>query len=353
MTIAFRTEIITQIDNKLISAWKALWERSKYATIYNSYEWFNAVLSISKNKQYRLYACFANDRLVAIAPLQQYRYYGIPVWGIMCKERNEGTPFLLESTDKEIISHFFNALRSHGPIFLQKVEKTLATKIQQHYPDMLYSLMSVNPIITLEGNPFATTSQSLVKQVTKLLKKENHITFSSFQTDLHRHFRKMLSLQRNTEKAAKAMDIFTDTQTKAYYKSLIDHCGKFVRINFLYINRKPIGYEYGFLYKKTYIGDQIAFHKEYKQYFPGKVLMYHLITNLHEQQLQSFDQGGGISNYKMLFTKDYHLFYNISYSNNKMIMLWWKTINTLRRLNQLLHPKKYTRDQEFLFKTLQ
>jgi len=55
----------------------------------------------------------------------------------------------------------------------------------------------------------------------------------------------------------------------------------------------------------------------------------------------------------MEFTSDYRVLYNIYYSPNFFVMLWWKLINKLRRLRQIIKPKKYTRDHEFLFKTIE
>ena len=114
-----------------------------------------------------------------------------------------------------------------------------------------------------------------------------------------------------------------------------------MRISFLFYENEPIVYEYGFLVNNYYVGEQIAYHNDYKKVSPGKIMLYYLLPNLVKQGVTVLDQGGGISDYKSLFSKEYRFLYNIYYSNNAVVMMWWKLINTIRRYKQLMFPKKF------------
>lgn len=353
MNNRYRTAIITSVNKPLIAEWKALWERSEHATVFNSYEWFNAYMHISKNKKYEVHVCYEGEKLVAILPLQLYTVYGISAWGVLCPERHGDTPFLMEEYTKPLSKSFFDSVFANRAVFLQKMDEQAAKVLHSLYPSMLISIMSVNPTISLIGDPFMSASQNMVKQVRKLIKKyEGQIKFTSYHTDLSKHFSDILALQKSTSKAAKSMDIFKNPENKAYYKTLIDHCSQFVWISFLYFDNKPITYEYGLQYKDHYFGEQIAFHNDYKKYSPGKIMVFKLIDMWKNKGLSSIDQGGGISNYKMQFTNSYRILYNAYYSQNAFIMLWWKLVNNARRINQIAFPKKNTNDHKFLFKTI-
>ena len=76
------------------------------------------------------------------------------------------------------------------------------------------------------------------------------------------------------------------------------------------------------------------------------------MDGLNKKGVTIMDQGGGISSYKMSFANDYKLLYNVYFSHNPLTMLSWKMVNRARRIKQVIRPKKYTRDHEFLFKTL-
>ena len=349
----YTTAIVKKVDKKFIKEWQDLWKKAEHATLYNSYEWFNAVMNIAEKKEYEIHVCHKGNTLVAVLPLQKYKVYGVPVWGILSKERLGDTPFLLEKYDKTLMKHFFGNVFKRGNIFLQKMDNNAAKLLHELFPDMMLSLMSVNPTVYFNPDPLATASQSLITQVNRLMKKyEGKLRFEMHRTHLKEHYKEMLILQKETSKTARSMDIFQEEANKQYYKSLIDHCKKLVRISFLYFENRPIAYEYGLLYKDHYVGEQIAYHNDFKRLSPGKLMVFSLIRTLQKEKVAELDQGGGISEYKTLFTKNYRLLYNCYASQNVFIRLWWKLVNSARRMNQKLFPKKYTRDHEFLFKTL-
>ena len=349
----YTTKILRVIDQAIITEWKNLWENAENANLYNSYEWFATCLDTKIVKEYEIHVCYKKDKLVALLPLQQYKVFGVHVWGTVNKDHLVDTAFLTESYDKNLLKYFFNEIFNARNIYLQKVDKNATDLLHNLYPKLFITLMSVNPVVNLKKDPLEILSSSNRYQIRKLMRNnEGKIQFKSYDSDLEKPLETLFTLQKKSSKNARSIDIFENESTKKYYQSLIKNCREFIRINFIYFEKTPIAYELGCLYKQRYAGDQISFLNEYKKLSPGKLMMYHLFANLREKGVSELDMGGGISNYKMSFTQDYRMLYNIFYSKNIFFLLWWRSINKMRRVKQMLFPKKFTRDHEFLFKTI-
>lgn len=349
----YKTIIIKHIDKKLIDEWEALWNKAENANMFNSYEWFSTSLELSKNKEYEIYVCYKNDQLVAVLPLQTYKYFGINVLGTINKEHLIDTAFLMEGYSKDLFKHFFGIILHKKNVYFQKVDSKAVKHLHELFPNLFISLMSVNPVVDLTGDPYKFASPSIIAQVKKIIRKNpDQFEFIMHSKNLEKHFETIMKLQKESSKHARSIDIFTDKENRIYYQKLIKNCNKFVRINILYFNKKPIAYEYGYLYGDYYTGDQISFHIDYRKLSPGKTLMFHLFANLKKSNIRTLDMGGGISDYKMSYAQEYRLLYNICYSKNLLVMFWWKSINKARRMKQILFPERFTRDHEFLFKTI-
>lgn len=349
----YKIEVVKKVDKELQETWEALWEKAENANMYNSYPWFHTCLETGKIENYKVYLCYKNNNLVAILPLQQYRCFGIKVFGSFDKEHLVDTPFLIESYDKEIVKPFFEEILQKENIFLQKLDDKATKVVHEVFPNLFFTLMSVNPLLNLENDPFAHMSPSTLGQIKRIIhKNEDKLVFKTYRTNLPEHLKTIFALQNNSSKKARAMDIFADEKNRVYYSNLITYCKQFVCINILYFDDKPIVYEIGAMYHNHYAGDQISYHNDYKKLSPGRLLTFYLLSHLKQEKITELDMGGGISSYKMSVAGNYRLLYNMYYSPNSIVMFWWKVINKARRVKQILFPKKFTRDHEFLFKTL-
>lgn len=347
----YSTKIIKHIDKELITQWKELWNTAENANVYNSYEWFLTSQEINEAKGYELYTLYHNQKLVAILPLDVYECFGIKVKGSINKHHLVDTPFLISKYNKELFKEFFTYILKNN-IYLQKIDERAVKILHSLFPHLFFSLISVNPVVLLKDDPFSKMSPSMVSKVKKIIRKNPTIHFKMAAKNLQKEMEILFEIQHNSSKRARSMDIFADEKIKKYYLTLLKNFPQAIRISFLYVDDKPIAYQYGFLWKNNFNGDQISFDREFGKLQPGKVIIYYLIESLKKDKVHSLDMGGGISSYKMDFTNDYRVLYNLYFSNNMFNMIWWKSINKARRIKQTLFPKKYTRDHEFLFKSL-
>ena len=346
----YQIKIIDQLDDAFIADWIALWNRSEHANVFNSYEWFQTCLEIEKIATYRIYACFKEEKLVAVLPLTRYMHFGIPVLGSLLNKYQTETPFLIENYDKELFKHFFANLMKEN-IFLQKIDNSATILIKKYFPKTFFTLMSVNPIISLSEDPFAQTSKSTKKTINKIIRdNQNSFRFVGYKENLLHYLKEMYKLEAKSSKKLHAMDIFSKPETRKLFESMVKNSNKLARIYFLYYNNVPIAYQYGYEYKETFLCDQIAYNNDYAKFNPGKTILFYLLENLKVNNIKLVDFGGGISSYKREFTQEYRILYNMYYSPNVLVLSWWKAINLARRLKQILRPLKNTRDHEFLFK---
>ncbi|HZE86807.1 MAG TPA: GNAT family N-acetyltransferase [Methylomirabilota bacterium] len=351
-TTKYQIHTIKNLEETLIKEWKQLWEQAENATIFNSYEWFVSCQEVEKFKEYEIHVCYKDDKLVGLLPLQASYQFGIKVMSVVGKAFLVDTPFLLQTYDASLLEHFFKHIITKKNIYLQKIDNQAASLLQILFPKMFFPLMSVNPYITITDDPFASVSPSTVSQIKKMLRKNpGQFRFEIFdgEIDLEKHLQTMFAVEQNSSKKQRSMDIFSKQQNKDFFTAISKNAKKFVRIGFLYYDTIPISYQFGFLCSKEFIAYQTSYLNEYRKLRPGKTMLFHLLQSLKEQ-VRIIDLGGGISAYKQEFTPDYHFLYDMYYSRNLFIMLWWKFINIVRRLKQIIFPQKFTQDHRFLFK---
>jgi CelD/BcsL family acetyltransferase involved in cellulose biosynthesis len=351
----YQTNIIKQLDEILINQWNELWEKAENATVFNSYQWFKTCIDTHNIQNYELHVCYKNGELAAILPLCTYKHFGVKVSGTLSNNFLVDTAFLVMKRDPKLLKIFFDSIRTKRNVYLHKVDNTSAKLLQQLFPDMFFSLMSANPIVDYSTDPLTFVSQSTIKQVKKIIRKNSdQIHFTNYYgKDIEqKHLESMFTIDQNSAKKIRSMDIFSDEKNKDFYRALAKNCSKNVWICFLYYDTIPIAYNIGFLYQDICMAYQTSYLSEYGKLRPGKTMLFQLIEDLKNKNVLTLDLGGGISSYKQEFTPKHIELYNVYYSKNKLIMLWWKFINTARRKKQMLFPKKFTRDHEYLFKTL-
>jgi CelD/BcsL family acetyltransferase involved in cellulose biosynthesis len=350
----YTIRIHKNISQELVNAWKDLWDRSENATLFNSYNWFKVNQATINIKDYEVITCFKDEKLKAVLPLYWTKKFGIRVAGLIGYEF-VSTPFLFEDYEQKLIKLVFDFLRKRGSFYLAKVHVDAIKKMHDQYPDMLYTLISVNPYLSIKDHPELINSNIGKKSTRKLLRRySSNLRFTEYdqKTDLINHLHKMFELEQKSEKKQRNMDIFSSPANRAFYENIVKYCKDFIQIHFLYFDDQPIAYTFNLCYKNILFGYQTAYLSVSgkKDLSPGKLMLLHSSNFLKTSNFERYEMSCGISTYKLEFASDYYCLYDIYYSQNFLVMLWWRLINFTRRLKQILFPLKYTRDHEFLFR---
>ena len=162
----------------------------------------------------------------------------------------------------------------------------------------------------------------------------------------------MFAIDQKSGKQRHSKDIFSNKEERDFYTNIVKYCQRFVQLCFLYYENTPIAYSFNFKNRKIYVGYQTSYLLERRKLSPGKVMIIYMLEKLKKDSADLLDLCGGISYYKQEFTLKYYFQHNLYYSKSFLVMKWWKLINLARRIKQIVFPEKFTRDHEFLFKTL-
>lgn len=351
-TNLYNIQIITRIDEILLAGWQELWNHAENATVFNSAEWFQTCTQTDNSTAYKIIVCYKDERLVGLLPLKKSRKFGFTVVSVISSEFQVDTAFLMERYDTQLFKQLFEYLMANENLFIQKIDSHAVSQLHGLFPQLFFSLISVNPCIDLTCDYDTNISNKMLGRIKKLLKKHRgKFDFKFYENNFQKHLETMFSIDQNSWKKLHGKDIFSDKKMQYFYRVVTKLCNKFVKIGFLYYENHPIAYFYGFLYGRTFAAYHTSFLDEYRYLRPGQMALYYLINNLKDNATV-IDMGGGISRYKQEFTHNYRILYDMYYAKNDLIMFWWKLINMARRLKQIVFPEKNTRDHEFLFKTL-
>lgn len=349
----YQVKILHKINSELLSDWEDLWKQAENANIFNSYDWFVASEKSDQIKGLKIYAVYLDKKLVGLFPLTFTKCYGVPVAVPIGHKFIVDTAFLLKSFDPELIKTLFSEILKNENVYLTTLDETVVGLLKNIFPQLFFSLISVNPYVTFDTNPLSYFSGSKLRKLRQVLKVHaNNLEFKEYNKhhNLLEQIQKMIGIEQHSAKKMRSKDIFSDNENVVFYTNLARYCKKFVRLFFVYYQKKPVVYAFCLQSAQKVIGYQTSYLPEYSKLSPGKIILRNILEQLATEDAEMFDFGGGVSAYKQQFTPKYLFQYNLYFSKNVLVMKWWKVINSIRRIKQMLLPEKHTRDHEFLFK---
>ena len=349
----YQIKILSSIDSRFVKEWQNLWKKSDNANLFNSYDWFVTCQNAGEVTHYQVFACYQDKELVAVFPTTSTKCYGINVTVPIGHTFIVDTAFLTKNYDHELLKHLFEKVLQKN-VYITTLDEKITTILKLIFPNLFFSLISVNPYVNFENDPLRFFGGSKMRKLNHIIKiNQENLEFREYNQndDLEKQLNVMFEVEQHSAKKQNAKDIFSQEENRQFYINLVRYSKKFVKIFFLYYQNKPIAYGFCLLSGNKLIGYQTSYLAEYAKLSPGKIMVKYLLETLKDKSIEVFDFGGGVSAYKQQFTPDYFFQYNLYHSNNMFIMLWWKSINFARRMKQIVLPEKFTKDHQFLFKT--
>lgn len=349
----YSTKLLENVDLRFEREWKALWKKAENANLFNSPDWFSMA---SGRTKFKIFAVYQNGELVAVMPLSPTKAFGISVLSPLNHEFTINTPFLLKEVSLKLIKCLFQFASKEGNLYINKIDLEEAVILKKAFPEGVFPLISVNPHIDLAGgDPFRYISSKNKHEIRRVLRKHGdsvQIKIIAEKEEISRFMPTMFEIDRKSAKEKRAMSIFTKEENIEVFKRFADKLSKFIEIAVLSYDNIPVAYIFCFKSREAYILYQASYLFEARKISPGKIIVMKLLESIATRKYKLFDFSGGVSAYKQDFTTEYYIQYNFYLSSKISIRLWWSVINKARRLKQILFPQKYTRDHEFLFKTL-
>ncbi len=346
-------KVLDSLDDSFIAEWKALWERGVNGNIFNSYEWFLTCEKTYHFREFAVYACYEEERLVGVLAVVFSKLYGVRVASVPGGVYVVEPPVLLEVYDGGITDAIFGRLGAEHNFFINKINKEEWELVRGSVPGALGVLSSVNPYLEIGDDPFRFVSKNNMSNLGRKMRKyKDNFSFEMYdaQDDLNTCLQEMIAVEQESSKKREDMDLFSSEVNREIYKNMIKYCRKFVSVCFLRYDDKAIAYSFNFTHRKVFLFFQTAFLFEYRKMSPGKVMVVYLLRFLKEHGFGVCDFSGGVSRYKRDFVPEFYFQYNVMYSRSTFVMGWWSLVNSVRRIRQVLLPKKNTKDHEFLFR---
>jgi len=125
---------------------------------------------------------------------------------------------------------------------------------------------------------------------------------------------------------------YSEDRSREFLKTVIEHNRNADRFRSYWLRLEDvyIAYLFGFEQGGVFYAWNMAFHPDYSQFFPSKLLMFELIKDCHEKKLKEFSFMRGESEYKTKWTKDYRINYRFRITNTKS--LYGKAVSSVENL---------------------
>lgn len=351
----YQIKKISTLDNDSIKRWLDLWNEAENANVFNSYDWFAGSMNSKEMDKQCIYFCYKKDTLEAVLPLVKGNRYGIGVLTTPDSFAISEESILLRERSSELLKYFIDEIAKEGNLYLTRINEETAIKLKEVNSKVYLTVISVNPTINLQQDPLISLARSTEKNIKKATNgEEKYFKFKLYnhKDNLEDKLKIMFEIDSQSGKEKHSRNIFSREQSRKFFHNMIKNMNKFVEICILYYKNKPIAYNFNLVSKNVYFAYQTSYLYQFRKYSPGKITIIELLKTIGKQEYKIFDFGEGLSFYKQEFTQKYVKKYDLHYSQNIFVKLWWKIIITARMYKQILRPEKYSRDHEFLFREI-
>lgn len=343
-------QIIQKLDSDFIKKWSALVNSSVNAHFFNTPQWFISCIDTYDIKEYFVFAAYYENELVGILPLVKEKKFGIEVFASPGKRYLEKSTILVKDDNYQILTKLINEVCKYGNIYLTELSEEIAEMLSKNQGKGLLTLSSINPYIRLKDNPFGSISKKQKNRITgKIRKNLGNIKFVHLRNNLGFHLQTVFDLETRSSKKLANKGSFSDAKIRKLFTSLINYAKGYISIDFILYNNQPIVSSLGFVFKDRYLAYYTCYDNNFRDYFPGKILTYFMLSKLREERVEVFDFSRGHNSFKNDFTKNWEFQYDFYFSKNPLIRIWWEGINNLRRLKQILIRDDSSLDADFLF----
>jgi CelD/BcsL family acetyltransferase involved in cellulose biosynthesis len=292
---SFKIEIVRQINDKLARDWQALWQKAENANPFNSYGWFLTCLKTYKLQDYRIYTAYQDGKLVFVFPARKQRKFGIPVLTSIGNSQLAKTPFLIKAYKPKLIQRLFERIVSKHNLYLVQVEGKACSIIRKIYPQVLISLISLNPYLELSPDPYRFISKKNFKRIRKKIRdNQSALKYLSIGgQECKNYLPAIFSLEQSSTKKQKSKDIFSKIENRIFYQNLVRYLSDLLQFDFIFLSSKPIVYSVDFVYRNTCLAMHTAYLGKYSSLGPGKILVYHMLNDFYSRGIKIFDFGMG------------------------------------------------------------
>lgn len=311
----------------LESQWNELSDNAEADMPFTTFDWYKSWWrNFSDNKIMRLLVVHAEndsqDLLVAVLPLMQDDQPPARKRSIWANTHTFRVGILCHSEHMEALGEITSYLRDSGDwdgLRIPYLHSTLS--VHEEFKkylnrDKLKYISTAgmdSPWLEVKGEfqermkaLSRSRRETLNRKRRKLLNKSGgtvEITVGNVP-DIEQRLEHCWEISRNTWKERIGSSIASDERRMAFYNAIAQSQREWLVLGLLYIDGKPVAFEYNLLHKGTVYNLKLGFNEDYAKLSPGIVLRLSLLEWVHENKARKFDYMGNAADYKTMFSTD-------------------------------------------------
>jgi CelD/BcsL family acetyltransferase involved in cellulose biosynthesis len=363
-----QVETIEQFES-LREEWNALLFQCAEKDIFLTWEWQFAWWKNMGQSKYHLWILLFHqgETLIGIAPfmMMKKRKYGLSFQWL----ENIGNPecdvsalisIEPEQTTRALLNYLAEKKQKWDVLELMEVNATTAgnQKILKILEESQYGVWRTKEehfYIPFDGNTWEEYYNQLSKNMKHNLKRRmkrisemGEVLFEKYSGDslTWQTFQMMCSVSEKSN----FPDLYKSDNLLSFHKDLLAfmQAAEWVQIEMLFINKRPIAFQYGFCFDNKYEDWRGGIDKEFETLAPGKLLMMLSLEKHFKRGLKENDFLRGVYSYKMDWNPLSREFtniqiYNTSNIKSKLAYAWVKHLKPI--VESLLSKKKQKEQQ--------
>lgn len=322
-----RLEIIKTIDEKLFVEWQNLWENSWNAHIFNSPRWFVTVSTALGIKDHLIFVCYKDGKLVALCPFFYSKKFGTRVLTSPGCKYSDKSPFLIYKKDVRLLKFFLSQIFNLGSVYLPEVDEWMVNGVRNAHRDIFVNGPNLSPFIPKEPDLLAFLDKRQKRRIKgEGIKHQENLRFQTFAKEQNLISEIVFAIEHGSARRSAGKGTFTDPNTEKLFNSIMKFWADEVSLDVMYFRDKPISYMFGILDSKTFYALNTAYLEGYQDIIPGKMVVNYLLQRLQALEVELFDFLRGSSRFKQDFTPFFSEQYDIYYSKNFLVKIWWRFV---------------------------
>jgi hypothetical protein len=329
---------------ELKEVWNEVLEKSRDNHFFLTWEYIAiAIKNLKPNEELKILCVKEKNRIIAIAPLKQYKhtFKGILSYNVIepldYGPSTDYTGMILTKKESECVSLLITYLYEQNNWDFLKItnlyQKTaftnIITKNSQSLPKFTIYHEGICPYIKIPNdlkkylnNLNSRFVYNLLRRLRKLEKDYGKIELKDYKElgTLEEAMETFFKLHQSRWQSKKREGAFKSNENRNLFLQrarLFDEKGWF-RLYFLTVNDKPVASQYAFEYNQKLHSSLSGFDPFYSSYSVGSLLILKIIERCMKTKIKEYDLMKGNERYKFSWTKTYRENVFIEFTNNKL-----------------------------------
>lgn len=318
-----------QLTQNFYKLWELVWSSQIDSHIFNSPYWFQTCLKIFKYKKIVIVvAKNDNGKISAIVPMVLDEKFGSMVYmSPGGKYLDKSTILFTNEINKKNIQVIFKYLSDNYDYFLSEIPAGYFKIISNANINFASSISSIGRDLYLDEHPLRNLSKENIRRLKKRIDDNKNLLIYKFNKySINKSIQIAKIIEEKSNKLTDSKRIFTDENLINLCKELSKVKNIKIDFSFLFYEKNPICYKFGYICQNKYHYANSAYDLKYNKLSSGRLLMIGLIDYLKRKKINYIDLSRGETNFKKEFSNTPYTQYLVFHHKNYLLNIIWNLI---------------------------